>query len=123
MNTRTTADEIPEFKTRQEVIDYVYGKLKDQKWPSRKTLSGEDFCAYRGTEGRKCAIGHLIPNSLYRKSMEKKMAWEVLDAVAIPDELKLGLCTQLQRAHDIWQGGTETLYSAFVSMGVSPSEK
>lgn len=27
-------------------------------------------CVYRGPDNRKCAIGHLIPDSLYRESFE-----------------------------------------------------
>jgi len=35
-------------------------------------------CLYRGPNGRKCAIGHLIPDELYNKRMENKSICNLL---------------------------------------------
>lgn len=52
--------------SRQEIFDHVSSNLLKQGAQSR-SASG---CAYRGTDGGRCAIGWLIPDEEYRKSME-----------------------------------------------------
>ena len=53
----------------QVVFDIVCERLAEQK--NRSVDSAEQVCAYRGDNGVKCAIGHLIPDSIYNKYMEK----------------------------------------------------
>lgn len=54
---------------RQRWFDTVTRHLLSQK---EKSLFKEedDSCAYRGLDGKKCAIGCLIPDSKYEPSME-----------------------------------------------------
>lgn len=33
-------------------------------------LPGGDTCAYRGEDGKRCAVGHLMPDEAYRPEME-----------------------------------------------------
>lgn len=51
---------------KQEIFDTVYEKLLKQGKAS--TFDGK--CRYRGANGNKCAIGHLIPDELYESYME-----------------------------------------------------
>ena len=46
---------------KQEVFDYVLTFLRKQGGPS---MGGDGGCAYRGDEGRMCAVGCLIPDSV-----------------------------------------------------------
>jgi len=55
--------------TRQEWFDTSVRGLRAQGGPSVCEVSG--FCVYRGPEGRKCAIGFLIPDEKYDILMEQ----------------------------------------------------
>lgn len=55
--------------TEQETFDFVVRALHKQSGPSRK-VSGSYICAYRGHDGRKCAVGQLIPDDEYRDEMD-----------------------------------------------------
>lgn len=55
--------------TRQEVFEFVTKFLIAQGKPSR---ASDGKCAYRGVEGRMCAVGCLLPDEDYHKSMENK---------------------------------------------------
>lgn len=50
----------------QEIFDTVVKHLREQGGPAHDNES----CAYRAPDGRKCAVGCLIPDYLYHKSME-----------------------------------------------------
>ena len=52
---------------RQKVFDTVLTHLRTQ---NRRAVNGSGGCVYRSPEGLKCAIGCLIPDELYRSSME-----------------------------------------------------
>lgn len=56
-------------KGNQEIYDVVMLALWNQNKQSISEVI-ETSCAYRRTDGVKCAIGHLIPDSLYRKYFE-----------------------------------------------------
>jgi hypothetical protein len=51
--------------TKQKVYDYVCQKMIEQG----KTSLRDGICVYRADGGSRCAIGHLIPDSIYRKSI------------------------------------------------------
>lgn len=72
--------ELFEIKTDLDLYNYVYEKLKDQQYIA---ASGGVNCEYRAktpiriddndedvTMDTKCAVGHLIEDSLYDKSLE-----------------------------------------------------
>lgn len=52
---------------RQDIFNTSVGELLKQ---GKKSVDGEGVCAYRGADGSKCAIGHLIPDSMYHPSYE-----------------------------------------------------
>jgi hypothetical protein len=83
-----------EFVSDQELFDYIVGKVIVQGEPS---IHG-DVCRYRAPDGLKCAVGHIIPDSLYRKDMEGTTLTKIVDKT-------LGLTCyamlrDLQVAHD-----------------------
>lgn len=49
--------------TKQEIFDFVVEKLRAQGCASVNPFGR---CLYRGPDGLKCAIGHMIPDELYR---------------------------------------------------------
>lgn len=56
----------------QETFDTVVAHLRRQaaKAEIRGPSPGEKICAYRGSDGRRCAAGCLIPDNRYRPSFE-----------------------------------------------------
>lgn len=70
---------IPKMNSEMEIFQYVKEKLLTQ---NQRSMSGGD-CAYRGNGGLKCAVGHLISDEFYDKSMEGKCAGEtcIVDAI------------------------------------------
>ena len=59
---------IPKFETNEEIIRFVTQKMKEQGTMSVAPDSGD--CKYRGPNGNKCALGHLIPDEDYHPDME-----------------------------------------------------
>ena len=57
--------------TDQEAFDKMVRHLQSQNW---KQATKDEFggCAYRGDNGKMCAVGCLIPDSEYIKSIEFK---------------------------------------------------
>lgn len=55
--------------TKQEVFDTVATHLLTQKAVAMDVHGST--CMYRGTEGRKCAVGCLIPDEVYEERFEK----------------------------------------------------
>lgn len=62
----------------QEIFDFAVSKVIEQGAPA---LSTENFCAYRGELDRKCAFGHLIPDSLYEIRLEGVSACSILSDI------------------------------------------
>lgn len=56
--------------TKQEIFTKVARHLLKQNAQSTKLGMNGLICLYRGPEGRKCAVGVLIPNRLYSKDLE-----------------------------------------------------
>ena len=57
------------MRTAQEIFNIVVAHLRQQNSKSM-TSYDETLCAFRGTDGRKCAIGALIPDECYDPYME-----------------------------------------------------
>lgn len=88
---------------RQEVFDRVCKHLLTQG--ERSELDGR--CTYRGDGGRMCAIGCLIDNAHYQKTLEGSSIWIsfVRDAVAKSlnfdlEKSDMFLLSALQGCHD-----------------------
>jgi hypothetical protein len=102
-------------KTAQQIFDHVTVHLLTQMKQSmtrvlRTKLNCPDgrepieVCAYRGDEGCKCAVGALIPDDLYRPSLEGYRATSesvrsILVCVGVFHE-HLMLVGELQTVHD-----------------------
>ena len=65
---RQRVQEVEINRTMQALYDFIVIEVLKQGRPSM-TPSGRN-CAYFGTDGAKCAVGHLIPPSAYRVMME-----------------------------------------------------
>ena len=92
------------MKTQQEIFDETTRFLFTQGGPS----IGETTCAYRGKNGRKCAVGYWIPDSHYSPAIESQgvcMDGKTITAALepmIPPELHqhAPLLHELQKGHD-----------------------
>lgn len=89
--------------TKQETFDLVFTHLFEQGERAVDATINE-YCQYRASHGRKCAVGCLIPDSEYTDKLE-----DYLPFVSSNNELtrllhKLGhdimLCSALQGVHD-----------------------
>lgn len=89
--------------TPQEMFDKAYLGVIAQGERSEKY---NGYCAYRGQNGSKCGIGHLIPDDLAkawdRRSHSAIAKIKSTKAHPIPDFIKnnLALACAMQAAHD-----------------------
>lgn len=59
------------------------------------------ICAYRGSNGRKCAVGALIPDDKYRPGMENKSCEVINRNYNLGwNDLTVEVCGQMQEVHD-----------------------
>ena len=57
--------------TQQEIFNKAYAGLKAQGFNRAVRDTGPlAICQYRGEDGLKCAIGHLIPDEKYEEGLE-----------------------------------------------------
>ena len=64
----------------QEKLQAVYNKVKEHLLMQGKKSEAEDgTCMYRGKGGLQCAIGCLIPDSLYSFDLEERMVYNFND--------------------------------------------
>ncbi len=91
--------------TLQEIFDKVIIHLRTQNADSMSDYAGG--CAYRGADGRQCAIGCLIPDDEYDSDMEGNDVEGLIpysDAIAgllhLSEEDYLRLLGALQSLHD-----------------------
>lgn len=65
---------------------------------------GGSRCLYRGPNGTKCAVGHLIPDDVYTEEMDDPTPLAtVIQAIGVPCDSLDGVWSffnDLQRAHD-----------------------
>lgn len=60
-------------------------------------------CKYRGPNGLKCAVGHLIPDYMYEKGMEMGIRYLYRDYPIIQrlfEDVNINMLIRLQIAHD-----------------------
>lgn len=95
------------YLTNQEIFDRVSKHLLTQNavsthFPSRRSSR----CAYLASDGKKCAVGCLIPKTEYTPEMEGCSVKALFEL--FPDKMKacklsegsFGLLVTLQRVHD-----------------------
>lgn len=94
--------------TKQEIYDKVCAGLAAQGGPSMDEKGAQ--CRYRGTSGRKCAAGFLIPDELYKDGMDqgifggggtfKSLCASDPEVLALVGEENVNLVQMLQGVHD-----------------------
>lgn len=84
----------------------IYQRVRTHLLSQMELSTHAEFCAYRGDHGRKCAIGCLIPDEHYQKTMEGRTVGELfqgfpseIDAAGL-SKLSLHLLVRLQTIHD-----------------------
>lgn len=87
------------MNTSQQFFQIVASHLLTQ---GKRSTDGTGFCAYRGDNGLKCALGAVIPDTLYMPKMERKRLREVCTyfpeiTALIPD---YDLAVLMQDIHD-----------------------
>lgn len=83
--------------TDQELYSRVRAHLLTQR---ARSMNGRQ-CAYRGEDGRKCAIGCLIPDERYSLDLESWSSYETaVRAAAGITYAQLDLASALQELHD-----------------------
>lgn len=90
--------------TKQQIFEKVCRHLARQAAPSvrHKPDDPEPDCLYRGPKGLRCAVGCLIPDNLYRPTME---GYNVSDLAKFHPELPhlrrhTNILTKMQYIHD-----------------------
>jgi hypothetical protein len=100
----------------ERVRDHLLRQMKHSRLPDDS--NGRGACAYRGEEGRSCAVGCLIPDGLYDPVVERRKVYFVWDGTR-PGDVKLRealtgagidvldrdvhqLLDRLQGVHDEW---------------------
>lgn len=89
--------------TTQEAFDTVWDYFVTQERPY--SMDDENTCQYRGNDGTKCAVGCLIPDSIYKEDME---CWPSIPGLlhVFPEVMELftgiedSFLIRLQESHD-----------------------
>ena len=107
-------------KTLQETFDKVAKHLLEQMEKSED----EGRCLYRGSNGKKCAIGCLIPDKFYNPSLEGKLIThndilETLHQGGYSGDKMFLLMSDLQKVHDFviasnWQRELKVIASRYI---------
>lgn len=112
--------------TLQEIFDRVAKHLLAQNGRATIIYDGRELCAYRGADGKTCAVGCLIRDDKYHSKMEGEGLGNPLVTNAVFSSLKLrgekakvvSLLEALQRLHDFtapsqWRTGLSTVADLF----------
>jgi hypothetical protein len=91
--------------SRQEAFDIAYKGIIEQGGPSWDINTSS--CRYRTKNGRKCAIGHLIPDNKYSEEFENGQADHVLEQIYTIRDGDHQFYCYLQRVHDVILEGKE----------------
>jgi hypothetical protein len=104
------------MRTRQEIFDIAWNGAKGQNFKRSVFENDPDTCAYRGAHGRKCHIGHLIPDDRYEPRFEVLgcRVHTILHAAGISQD-DADFARSLQIGHDEAKtaGGVERNLRAF----------
>jgi len=88
--------------TNQELFDFVVSSVIKQGGPSVALTNGQIECLYRSPEGRKCAVGFLIPDDKYTPACESHLPRWLRRKGFIENisDYQLNMIDRLQYAHD-----------------------
>ncbi len=101
--------------TKQLILDHIEKEFKG------KSLQNDGSCLYRGENGRKCAAGIFIPDSLYSHRLENKTIHSLMDknyseyneSITNVMPLEVTAMMRLQDIHDT--GNEETIKSEMIN--------
>lgn len=100
--------------TEQQIFNRSRNHLLKQNCQSLDPESGG--CLYRGPNGAKCGIGHLITDDEYNEKMEMRGVMSLLEAYTFKnfDFTNISILNAIQRLHDnngpeIWPKGFEDI--------------
>lgn len=90
----------------QQAFDKIVKHLKDQKWVQAmgRLSHSASTCSFRGVEGRKCAVGCLIPDNLYKEEMEDACVGHVQSQVPEIKNVNTSMLYDLMFFHDDQMG-------------------
>lgn len=99
---------------RQAVFNKAVAGLAAQNF-ELSVKDGESVCLYRGPHGRKCAVGHLIDDVVFREELNTAQATHpgVLEMLRLSGVVVSGDITEraffreLQRCHDLSAGSAD----------------
>lgn len=94
----------------QEIFDKIIVHLSEQKVPARN----ENDCVYRTLDGRRCAVGGLIPEDKYDPIIE---GISVVDAEELVDDLVVDLLS-----FESNKEGAKKLFAILFESGVDINE-
>ena len=85
--------------TRQEMFNIAYKGLASQGF--EHSLDRDGFCVYRGENGRRCAIGWLIPDERYYVELEGRSVYNISIPCAVGCDVNDAVfLSSLQCCHD-----------------------
>lgn len=88
----------------QKMFDTIVEKLYEQG--VRSYNYSHDHCVYRGAEGAKCAVGHILSDRYYREDMDVNGGHRVKDIVTLGFKLpryisdNVDFLSDMQNWHD-----------------------
>lgn len=98
-------------ETNQEAFDAVVRHLRKQN----RQASWDGACAYRTPPGGRCAIGALIDDDQYNKTIEGQSIRELIADRVVDTDISDGLLVELQVLHDRTDSWNDTEKMQWVS--------
>ena len=123
MKHNTNNENENETITLQQVLDQNHEWFVIEKHP-RSVSEGQwtTVCAYRGDNGAQCAIGCVIPDRLYKSSMDDEESSSSIEGVlanfpnvrAFFGDIPMAKLGKLQTIHDNYMGGQFGMFDAYM---------
>lgn len=85
--------------TEQEIFNMAYIGLAKQGF-ERSFDDETKYCLYRGPDGRKCALGHCIPDEIYDDELESIALAEVVEKIPDLSGVDIFFLENLRNCHD-----------------------
>lgn len=82
-------------EAKQQLFDRAVAGLARQGF-QQSFDEAQDTCAYRGSEGMRCAMGHVLPDDKYQPEFEGKNAKDLMISHTVGDEPELTVYDLLQ---------------------------
>lgn len=84
---------------KQDILNRAVAGLASQGFTRSVDIAGG--CLYRGLDGKKCALGHVMPDEKYRHSLEGSgPTMAVCEALGLDWRSTASFLGQLQECHD-----------------------